>query len=220
MTREIGDILIKEVLDHNDYEVERKIKLIEKIEKLVMNSLNLANKIMEYKAEKIATEVEAKEMLENGATVRETQEATGLSYRKTAKISAEVHKQDNIPIRPTRDTKPITSDNNADNGNDNKSDNENDNKIIEESPSLEVEPNEQKEDKPILEITGFNIEDEKAIARKRLVGLTGLKRAAMAAKIDKYFSHKEAFNNAYKDDPNMKFAYTLDDYINNGGLLD
>lgn len=151
MTREIGDILIQEVLDHKDYEVERKIKLIERIEKLVIASLNIASKIMEHKAEVISTEDEAKEMLQNGATVRETQEATGLSYRQTAKISAEVHKQEaisaeDIPAKqtiPTRPTKPITddnnSDNNSDNGNDNKNDNETDNKTsVAEPNTLEI----------------------------------------------------------------------------------
>ena len=303
MTREIGDILIQEVLDHKDYEVERKIKLIEKIEKLVMASLNMASKIMEHKAEAIATEEEAKEMLQNGATVRETQEVTGLSYRKTAKISAEVHKQEaisaeDIPTRPTRPTKPITDDNNSDNGNDNKNDNENDNKpndseqketeimaqeaikpdnrtdeekqagmngfydisdpdgkkaeiLIDKAQELlgtdEYEvmrnaynkpetydrlcqlwdymhrenPNEwvarpdmEKPNKPTLEVATYSTESEKAIAKKRLAGLTGLKRAAMAATIDRYFNDKELFQEAYKDDPNMKFAYTLDDYIN------
>lgn len=301
MTREIGDILIQEVLDHKDYEVERKIKLIEKIEKLVIASLNIANKIMEHKAEVIATEEEAKEMLQNGATVRETQEATGLSYRKTAKISAEVHKQEDVPVRqtiPTRPTKPITNDNNSDNGNDNKDDNETDNKPNEnvqketeimiqeaikpdnrtdeekqagmqgfydvsdpEGKKAEIlidkaqeilgadeyevmrnaynkpetydrlcqlwdymhneRPNEwaarpdmEKPNKPILEVATYSTDSEKAIAMKRLVGLTGLKRAAMAATIDRYFKDKETFSEAYKDDSSMKFAYTLDDYIN------
>lgn len=303
MTREIGDILIHEVLDHKDYEVERKIKLIEKIEKLVMASLNIASKIAEHKAEVISAEEDAKEMLQNGATVRETQEATGLSYRKTAKISAEVRKQEaipaeDIPTRPTRPTKPITDDNNSDNGSDNNSDNGNDNKpneneqketeimaqeaikadnrtdeekqagmrgfydisdpdgkkaeiLIDKAQELlgtdEYEvmrnaynkpetydrlcklwdymhnenPNEwvarpdmEKPNKPALEVATYSSENDKAIAMKRLAGLTGLKRAAMAATIDRYFSDKEAFSEAYKDDPNMKFAYTLDDYIN------
>lgn len=303
MTREIGDILIHEVLDHKDYEVERKIKLIEKIEKLVIASLNIASKIAEHKAEVISAEDDAKEMLQNGATVRETQEATGLSYRKTAKISAEVRKQEaipaeDIPTRPTRPTKPITDDNNSDNGNDNNSDNETDNKPSEnEQKETEImaqeaikadnrtdeekqagmqgfydisdpdgkkaeilidkaqevlgtdeyevmrnaynkpetydrlcqlwdymhneNPNEwvarpdmEKPNKPTLEVATYSTDSEKAIAKKRLAGLTGLKRAAMAATIDKYFSDKEAFQEAYKDDLNMKFAYTLDDYIN------
>lgn len=302
MTREIGDILIHEVLDHKDYEVERKIRLIERIEKLVFASLNIANKIVEHKAEVIATEEEAKEMLQNGATVRETQEATGLSYRKTAKISAEVHKQEDIPTRSTRPTKPITDDNNSDNGNDNNSDNnsdnENDNKpneneqketeimaqealksddrtdeekqagmqgfydisdpdgkkaeiLIDKAQELlgadeyevmrnaynkpetydrlcqlwdymhnerpndwAARPDMEKPNKPTLEVTTYSTESEKAVAMKRLAGLTGLKRAAMAATIDRYFSDKEIFQEAYKDDLNMKFAYTLDDYIN------
>lgn len=310
MTREIGDILIQEVLDHKDYEVERKIKLIEKIEKLVIASLNIASKIMEHRAEVIATEEEAKEMLQNGATVRETQEATGLSYRKTAKISAEVHKQEpisaeDIPVRqtrPTRPTKPITDDNNSDNvsdnENDNKNDNENDNKpndseqketeiMVQEAIKPDNRTNEEKQagmngfydisdpdgkkaeilidkaqellgtdeyevmrnaynkpetydrlcqlwdymhnenpnewvarpdmekpNKSVLEVATYSTDSEKAIAKKRLAGLTGLKRAAMAATIDRYFNDKELFQDAYKDDPNMKFAYSLDDYIN------
>lgn len=204
MTREIGDILIQEVLDHKDYEVERKIKLIEKIEKLVMASLNIASRISEHKAETIASEEEAKEMLQNGSTVRETQEATGLSYRKTAKLSAEIHKQDNVQIRATKaDNEPITSDNMNDNNADNKVDNE---------TITTIEMSE--EDKPVLEVATYRVEDEKAIAMKRLAGLTGLKRAAMAATIERYFKDRQTFDDAYKDDPGMKFAYTLDDYIN------
>ena len=75
-------------------------------------------------------------------------------------------------------------------------------------------PAMEKPNKPTLEVATYSSEDEKAIARKRLAGLTGLKRAAMAATIDRYFSDKELFQDAYKDDPNMKFAYTLDDYVN------
>ena len=153
MTREIGDILIQEVLDHKDYEVERKIKLIERIEKLVIASLNMASKIMEHKAETISAEEDAKEMLQNGATVRETQEATGLSYRKTAKISAEVHKQEaisaeDITTRPTRPTKTITDDNNSDNVSDNKNDNKIDNETKATEPNtLEITAKEvQKHD--------------------------------------------------------------------------
>ena len=75
-------------------------------------------------------------------------------------------------------------------------------------------PDMEKPNKPALEVATYSTESEKAIAKKRLVGLTGLKRAAMAATIDRYFNDKELFQNAYKDDPNMKFAYTLDDYVN------
>lgn len=310
-TIELRDQLIAGIL--NDTITEAKVglilKVIEKFNRLALKaasvSLDKQAAKEEHKAEVIATEEEAKEMLQNGATVRETQEATGLSYRKTAKISAEVHKQEDIPVRqtiPTRPTKPIADDNNSDNGNDNKndnnSDNENDNKpnenehketeimaqeaikpdnrtdeekqagmngfydisdpdgkkaeiLIDKAQELlgtdEYEvmrnaynkpetydrlcqlwdymhnerPNEwvarpdmEKPNKPALEVATYSTDSEKAIAMKRLAGLTGLKRAAMAATIDRYFNDKELFQEAYKDDPNMKFAYTLDDYIN------
>lgn len=59
-----------------------------------------------------------------------------------------------------------------------------------------------------------NDEYEKAIAMKRLVGLTGLKRAAMAATIEKYFSDRQKARELYPEGSDVKFAYTLDDYIN------
>ena len=75
-------------------------------------------------------------------------------------------------------------------------------------------PDMEKPNKPALEVATYSSESEKAIARKRLAGLTGLKRAALAATIDRYFQDKELFQEASRDDPNMKFAYTLDDYVN------
>lgn len=235
MTREIGDILIQQTVD-SDYEIERKVKIIEKIEKLVIASLNLTAAITERKADQEAKKVEAREMIQNGASVRETQEATGLSFRQTAKISQEVHTQENMqkynvpqevaekvtrvqeaikaeedvlmPVRPTRMNK--VTDNNTDNNTDNTSDNITDNDIDNTTDNVDSEP---QKDEPVLEIATYNADDEKAIAMKRLVGLTGLKRAAMAATIERYFRDKQAFEDAYRDEAGMKFAYTLDDYI-------
>lgn len=161
MTREIGDILIQQAVD-SDYEIERKVRIIEKIEKLVMASLNIASVIVEKSASKQEQIEEAKQRLEAGETVREVSQ--------------------DIPKRAVREeTKP------------------------QELP---------KEDKPVLEVATYSIEDEKMVAMKRLAGLTGLKRAAMAAAIKRYFEDKKTFDDAYKDDPAMKFAYSLDDYIN------
>lgn len=290
-TIELRDQLIAGIL--NDTIIEAKVslilKVIEKFNRLALKaaSVGLDKQAAkeEHKAEVIATEDEAKEMLQNGATVRETQEATGLSYRKTAKISAEVHKQEDNPVRqtrPTRPTKPITDDNKPNENEhketeimaqeaikpDNRTDEEKqagmngfydisdpDGKkaeiLIDKAQELlgtdEYEvmrnaynkpetydrlcqlwdymhnerPNEwvarpdmEKPNKPALEVATYSTDSEKAIAMKRLVGLTGLKRAAMAATIDRYFKDRETFSEAYKDEPNMKFAYTLDDYIN------
>lgn len=290
-TIELRDQLIAGIL--NDTITEAKVslilKVIEKFNRLALKaaSVGLDKQAAkeEHKAEVIATEDEAKEMLQNGATVRETQEATGLSYRKTAKISAEVHKQEDNPVRqtrPTRPTKPITDDNKPNENEhketeimaqeaikpDNRTDEEKqagmngfydisdpDGKkaeiLIDKAQELlgtdEYEvmrnaynkpetydrlcqlwdymhnerPNEwvarpdmEKPNKPALEVATYSTDSEKAIAMKRLVGLTGLKRAAMAATIDRYFKDRETFSEAYKDEPNMKFAYTLDDYIN------
>lgn len=167
MTREIGDILIQQTVD-SDYEIERKVRIIEKIEKLVMASLNMAATITEMKANQEAKKEEAKEMIQNGASVRETQEATGLSYRQTAKISQELHKQENMQkynvsqevaekvtkvqeaikaekenLMPTRPTRPAkVTDNIADNKpitpGDNTSDNTSDNITTEEPTSLAI----------------------------------------------------------------------------------
>ena len=191
MTREIGDILIREVLDHKDYEVERKIKLIEKIEKLVMASLNIAAKVSEIKADQIAKKEatkqeqieEAKQRLESGETVREVSQ--DIPERIVRKASKDIHSEP-----PANNVHEV------------------------ELPTRATKDEDTEEDKPILEVAAYNVDDERAVAMKRLAGLTGLKRAAMAAAIDRYFKDREAFSEAYKDDPSMKFAYTLDDYIN------
>lgn len=206
MTREIGDILIQKVLNHDDYEVERQIKLIEKIEKLVMASLNIAAKISEIKADQIAKKEatkqeqieEAKQRLESGETVREvSQDIPERIVREASKdIHSEppannVHEDVHKTELPTRATKAEAT----------------------KAEATKAEDAEE-EEKPILEVAAYNVDDERAVAMKRLAGLTGLKRAAMAAAIDRYFKDREAFSEAYKDDPSMKFAYTLDDYIN------
>ena len=199
MTREIGDILIREVLDHKDYEVERKIKLIEKIEKLVMASLNIAAKVSEIKADQIAKKEatkqeqieEAKQRLESGETVREVSQ--DIPERIVREASKDIRTQDVHE----------TSANNV----------HEDVREV-ELPTRATKAEATEEDRPILEVAAYNVDDERAVAMKRLAGLTGLKRAAMAAAIDRYFKDREAFSEAYKDDLSMKFAYTLDDYIN------
>ena len=74
MTREIGDILIQQTVD-SDYEIERKVRIIEKIEKLVMASLNIAASNLAIVAEKQISKEEqkeeAKQRLEAGETLRE-----------------------------------------------------------------------------------------------------------------------------------------------------
>ena len=77
MTREIGDILIQQTVD-SDYEIERKVRIIEKIEKLVMASLSMAASNLDIVAEKQVASIskeeqkeEAKQRLEAGETVRE-----------------------------------------------------------------------------------------------------------------------------------------------------
>lgn len=203
MTREIGDILIHEVLDHKDYEVERKIKLIEKIEKLVMASLNIAAKISEIKADQIAKKEatkqeqieEAKQRLESGETVREVSQ--DIPERIVREASKDIRTQDvheDVHETPANNVR------------------EDVHKV--ELPTRATKAEDVEEDKPILEVATYNIDDERAVAMKRLAGLTGLKRAAMAAAIDRYFKDRDVFSEAYKYDPSMKFAYTLDDYIN------
>lgn len=181
MTREIGDILIQQTVD-SDYEIERKVRIIEKIEKLVMTSLNIASAIVEKSASKQEQIEEAKQRLEAGETVREVSQ--DIPERVVRKVSRSIRTQD-----------------------------------VHETPTNNVreEPEQQeplKEDKPVLEVATYSIEDEKMVAMKRLAGLTGLKRAAMAAAIKRYFEDKKTFDDAYKDDPAMKFAYSLDDYVN------
>ena len=94
-------------------EIDLIFKVLDKFAQIELTIANAASNSIEHKAEVIASEEEAKEMLQNGATVRETQEATGLSYRKTAKLSSEIHKQNSIPIRPTKTDNEtvITNDN-------------------------------------------------------------------------------------------------------------
>ena len=195
MTREIGDILIQKVLNHDDYEVERQIKLIEKIEKLVMASLNIAATISEIKADQIAKKEatkqeqieEAKQRLESGETVREVSQ--DIPERIVRKASKDIHSD--TSANNVHEDVPKT-----------------------ELPTRATKAEEVEEDKPILEVATYNVDDERAVAMKRLAGLTGLKRAAMAAAIDRYFKDRDVFSEAYKYDPSMKFAYTLDDYIN------
>lgn len=254
MTREIGDILIQEVLDHKDYEVERKIRLIEKIEKLVMASMQIAANIASLQADKQEKIAEATEMIQNGSTVREVAEATGISYRQAAKISKDIHTEENMQkynvpkevaeavtevqeaakqeheelqvIRPTRDTKPttqvITTDNDNDNTSDNNSDNNTDNgddnevteeefhkRLAEERNKWEQERQQQQQQVVVMN----NDEYERASAYKRLEGLAGLKKLATKHAIDTYFEHKEKFRQLYGNEPGMKFAYTLEDYL-------
>ena len=249
MTREVGDILIQEVLDHKDYEVERKIKLIEKIEKLVMASLQLASNIVDISASKQEKIEEATEMLQNGATVREVAEATGISYRQAAKISKDIHTEENmqeynvprevaetvtevqeaakqeqeeLQVRPIRNAKLITTDNDSDNNTDNDSDNDSDNgddnevteeefhrRLAEERTKWEQERQQQQQQVVVMN----NDEYERASAYKRLDGLTGLKKAATKHAIDTYFEHKEKFKQLYGNEPGMAFAYTLEDYL-------
>ena len=248
MTREIGDILIQEVLDHKDYEVERKIKLIEKIEKLVMASMQIAANIAGLQADKQEKIAEATEMIQNGSTVREVAEATGISYRQAAKISKDIHTEENmqkynvprevaeavtevqeaakqeheeLQVRPTRSTKPITTDNDNDNTSDNDSDNNtdngDDNEVTEEEfhRRLAEERNkwEQERQQQQQVVVMNNDEYERASAYKRLDGLTGLKKMATKHAIDTYFEHKEKFRQLYGNEPGMKFAYTLEDYL-------
>lgn len=183
MTREIGDILIQQTVD-SDYEIERKVRIIEKIEKLVMTSLNIASAIVEKSASKQEQIEEAKQRLEAGETVREVSQ--DIPERVVRKVSRSIRTQD-VHETPTNNVRG----------------------------ELETKPQElPKEDKPVLEVATYSIEDEKMVAMKRLVGLTGLKRAAMTAAINRYFEDKKIFDDAYKDDPAMKFAYSLDDYLN------
>lgn len=182
MTREIGDILIQQTVD-SDYEIERKVRIIEKIEKLVMASLNIASVIVEKSASKQEQIEEAKQRLEAGETVREVSQ--DIPERVVRKVSRDIRTQD-VRETPTNNVREV---------------------VREEQEPL-------KEDKPVLEVATYSIEDEKMVAMKRLAGLTGLKRAAMAAAIKRYFEDKKTFDDAYKDDPAMKFAYSLDDYIN------
>lgn len=183
MTREIGDILIQQTVD-SDYEIERKVRIIEKIEKLVMTSLNIASAIVEKSASKQEQIEEAKQRLEAGETVREVSQ--DIPERVVRKVSRSIRTQD-VRETPTNNVRG----------------------------EIETKPQElPKEDKPVLEVATYGIEDEKTVAMKRLAGLTGLKRAAMAAAINRYFEDKKIFDDAYKDDPAMKFAYSLDDYLN------
>lgn len=187
MTREIGDILIQQTVD-SDYEIERKVRIIEKIEKLVMASLNIASVIVEKSASKQEQIEEAKQRLEAGETVREVSQ--DIPERVVRKVSRDIRTQD-VRETPTNNVR----------------------KVVHKEAETELqEP--PKEDKPVLEVATYNVEDEKMVAMKRLAGLTGLKRAAMAAAINRYFEDKKTFDDAYKDDPAMKFAYSLDDYIN------
>ena len=252
MTREIGDILIQEVLDHKDYEVERKIKLIEKIEKLVMASMQIAANVVSLQADKQEKIAEATEMIQNGSTVREVAEATGISYRQAAKISKDIHTEENmqkynvprevaetvtevqeaakqeheeLQVRPTRNTKPTTqvittdngSDNNTDNTSDNDSDNGDDNEVTEEEFHRRLAEErtkwEQERQQQQQVVVMNNDEYERASAYKRLDGLTGLKKLATKHAIDTYFEHKEKFRQLYGNEPGMKFAYTLEDYL-------
>lgn len=185
MTREIGDILIQQTVD-SDYEIERKVRIIEKIEKLVMASLNMASAIVEKSASKQEQIEEAKQRLEAGETVREVSQ--DIPERVVRKVSRDIRTQD-VRETPTNNVREV---------------------VREETKPQEL----PKEDKPVLEVATYSIEDEKMVAMKRLAGLTGLKRAAMAAAIKRYFEDKKTFDDAYKDDPAMKFAYSLDDYIN------
>ena len=251
MTQEICNILIQEVFNCEDEckikLIEKKIRLIEKIEKLAMASMQIGANIVGLQADKQEKIAEATEMIQNGSTVREVTEATGISYRQAAKISKDIHTEENmqkynvprevaeavtevqeaakqeheeLQVRPTRSTKPITTDNdndnNSDNNSDNNTDNGDDNEATEEEfhRRLAEERNKWEQERQQQQVIVVNNDEyERASAYKRLDGLTGLKKMATKHAIDTYFEHKEKFRQLYGNEPGMKFAYTLEDYL-------
>ena len=97
MTREIGDILIQQTVD-SDYDIERKVKIIEKIEKLVRASLNIAASSKEEQKE------EAKQRLEAGETVREVSQ--DLPERIVREVSKEIVR-DECTQKCTQDVREV-----------------------------------------------------------------------------------------------------------------
>ena len=201
MTREVGDILIQEVLDHKEYEVERKIKLIEKIEKLVMASLNVASNVVNYTATREQDIDAATEELNKGKSVREVVRETGISYRRVAEASKRIKEEDK-EIDEVNKTLPLIKPENivteTDNASDNTTVTESDNASDNALPTRNVTK---------IETT---ISDE-ARAREILAPLTGLKKAATAAAIQRYLKDRATFEANCSE--GMQFAYTMDDYV-------
>lgn len=184
----IRDQLIAGVL--NDTISEEKVNLILKIiDKFNRLTLKAASVVVEKQATKQEQIEEAKQRLESGETVREVSQ--DIPERVVREVSRSIRTQDvrEMPANNVRE-------------------------VVRKEDEPKEQESEPEEDKPILEVATYRAEDEKAIAMKRLAGLTGLKRAAMAAAIERYFRDRQTFEDVYRDDPSMKFAYTLDDYIN------
>ena len=76
---------------------ENELNLIFRLlDKFVQVELALAGNIVDHQADKQEKIAEATEMIQNGSTVREAAEATGISYRQAAKISKDIHTEENM----------------------------------------------------------------------------------------------------------------------------
>lgn len=97
MTREIGDILIREVLNERSYDAEKKIKLVEKVEKLLMFSLGLSNKVLDVAAEHVNETVDIIPAVVEEKKEEPKVEKKELPTRATKK--QEEHKQEPEPVQ-------------------------------------------------------------------------------------------------------------------------
>lgn len=216
-------------------EIDLIFKVLDKFEQVELALAGAASNVVNYTATREQDIDAATEELNKGKSVREVVRETGISYRRVAEASKRIKEEDK-EIDEVNKTLPLIkpenivteTDNNTDNTTVTESDNSSDNnkedevteeefhrRLAEERAKWEQEhmqPRQVKQQQPQLEISN-NLDYEKACAYQRLNGLTGLKKAATKHAIDVYFEHKEKFKQLYGNEPEMNFAYTLDDYI-------
>lgn len=178
-------------------EIDLIFKVLDKFEQVELALAGAASNVVNYTATREQDIDAATEELNKGKSVREVVRETGISYRRVAEASKRIKEEDK-EIDEVNKTLPLIKPENIVTETDNTTVTETDNASDNALPTRNVTKAET------------TISDE-ARAREILAPLTGLKKAATAAAIQRYLKDKATFEANCSE--GMQFAYTMDDYV-------